>query len=243
MEIIKSSVSLFSIFAVVLVLLSYAIFKIKDRTRIKPYMRVNLHEGTTGNGVILTEDELIKEQNKIEQLKREQLFKEEKLQQERRQHELILIDEQHHLEHLRQIQIQKEEQLTRNVTNKQYVNQNFKNPSLNNLELLKQEKLKHEQIYRQEQIKLEQLRQEQIKLDQIKKEQIKREQMVNQEILIRGSRQSTNRFKVVNDTPSFQGTVPVMQLSSHSRSANIYDLYSQNEQERMHKLRFAGNFK
>jgi hypothetical protein len=42
MEIIKSSLSIFSAIAFVFILTSYTIYKIKDRTRIKPYLRVNM---------------------------------------------------------------------------------------------------------------------------------------------------------------------------------------------------------
>lgn len=42
MEIIKSSLSIFSVISFVFILTSYTIFKIKDRSRIKPYLRVNV---------------------------------------------------------------------------------------------------------------------------------------------------------------------------------------------------------
>jgi len=44
MEIIKSSLSIFSVVSFVFILTSYTIFKIKDRTRIKPYLRVNMQK-------------------------------------------------------------------------------------------------------------------------------------------------------------------------------------------------------
>ena len=43
-EIIKSSLSIFSTTAVVFITISYTIFKIKDRSRIKPYLRVNVQK-------------------------------------------------------------------------------------------------------------------------------------------------------------------------------------------------------
>ena len=42
MEIIKSSLSIFSAVSFVFIITSYTIYKIKDRTRIKPYLRVNM---------------------------------------------------------------------------------------------------------------------------------------------------------------------------------------------------------
>ena len=41
-EIIKSTLSIFSAVSFVFIVVSYTIFKIKDRTRIKPYLRVNI---------------------------------------------------------------------------------------------------------------------------------------------------------------------------------------------------------
>jgi hypothetical protein len=41
-EIIKSSLSIFSTTAFVFITISYTIYKIKDRTRIKPYLGVNV---------------------------------------------------------------------------------------------------------------------------------------------------------------------------------------------------------
>lgn len=42
MEIIKSSLSIFSAVSFVFIITSYTVYKIKDRTRIKPYLRVNM---------------------------------------------------------------------------------------------------------------------------------------------------------------------------------------------------------
>jgi hypothetical protein len=53
MEIIKSSLSIFSIVSFVFIITSYTIFKIKDRTRIKPYLRVNMQ--SPYNDIILEE--------------------------------------------------------------------------------------------------------------------------------------------------------------------------------------------
>ena len=53
MEIIKSSLSIFSTISFVFILTSYTIFKIKDRSRIKPYLRVNMQ--SNNNDFILEE--------------------------------------------------------------------------------------------------------------------------------------------------------------------------------------------
>jgi hypothetical protein len=53
MEIIKSSLSIFSGISFVFILASYTIFKIKDRSRIKPYLRVNAQ--SANNNVIIQE--------------------------------------------------------------------------------------------------------------------------------------------------------------------------------------------
>jgi hypothetical protein len=42
MEIIKSSLSIFSAVSFVFIITSYTVYKIKDRSRIKPYLRVNM---------------------------------------------------------------------------------------------------------------------------------------------------------------------------------------------------------
>jgi hypothetical protein len=43
-EIIKSSLSIFSTTTVVFIIISYTIFKIKDRSRIKPYLKFNVQK-------------------------------------------------------------------------------------------------------------------------------------------------------------------------------------------------------
>lgn len=203
MEIIKSSVSLFTIFLFSLVILSYVIFKIKDRSRIKPYMRVNLQENSTDNDVTITS-------------------KSKSVSEEKR-----------HLDHLRQIQIKKDEQVAINTPQE----------SVKNIESDNQQKAKEKHLVRQQQLRLEQLRQEQLKLDQIKMEQHRREKAITQEKIIKQAiaRNSNNKFMVVNEPTAFQTAVPAIQFSTIS--GNIYDLYSHNEHEKMHKLKFAGNFK
>jgi hypothetical protein len=52
-EIIKSSLSIFSAVFFVFIIASYTIFKIKDRTRIKPYLRVNIQNPS--NNLIIEE--------------------------------------------------------------------------------------------------------------------------------------------------------------------------------------------
>jgi hypothetical protein len=42
-EIIKSSLSIFSMTAFIFIIISYTIYKIKDRSRIKPYLGVNVN--------------------------------------------------------------------------------------------------------------------------------------------------------------------------------------------------------
>lgn len=241
MEIIKSSISLLMILAFILIFLSYVVFKIKDRSRIKPYLRVNMQENAAGN--------IASVPPAVEQIKKEQIFKEAKLKQEQFQHEHILRNEQLlrndqlKLEQLRHAQVQIEEQFARSS---QYINQsNFQQTPVHNIDLLRTEKVKHELNYRQEKIRLEQIRQEQIKLEQIKNEQLRREHLLRQESQLKHDiRNSGNKFRVVNErTPIFQNAVPVMQFANNSRSANIYDLYSQNEQERMHKLKLANSYK
>jgi len=53
MEIIKSSLSIFSAISFVFILTSYTIYKIKDRSRIKPYLRVNMQSNK--NDLIIEE--------------------------------------------------------------------------------------------------------------------------------------------------------------------------------------------
>ena len=53
MQIIKSSLSIFSAISLVFILTSYAIYKIKDRKRIKPYQRVNMQSNK--NDLIIDE--------------------------------------------------------------------------------------------------------------------------------------------------------------------------------------------
>ncbi len=53
MEIIKSSLSIFSVVSFVFILTAYTIFKIKDRSRIKPYLRVNMQSAY--NDIIIEE--------------------------------------------------------------------------------------------------------------------------------------------------------------------------------------------
>ena len=50
-EIIKSSLSIFSTTAFVFVTVSYTIFKIKDRSRIKPYLRTKAQEPNNGKSI------------------------------------------------------------------------------------------------------------------------------------------------------------------------------------------------
>jgi|CZKP01.1.fsa_nt_gi hypothetical protein len=47
-EIIKSSLSIFSTTALVFTIISFTIYKIKDRSRIKPYLRVNIQKPLGG---------------------------------------------------------------------------------------------------------------------------------------------------------------------------------------------------
>jgi hypothetical protein len=43
-EIIKSTLSIFSFTAILFITISYTIFKIRDRSRVKPYLKVNAQE-------------------------------------------------------------------------------------------------------------------------------------------------------------------------------------------------------
>ena len=45
-EIIKSSLSIFSFTAILFLTISYMIFKIRDRSRVKPYLKVNAQESS-----------------------------------------------------------------------------------------------------------------------------------------------------------------------------------------------------
>ena len=47
-EIIKSSLSIFSTTAFVFIIISYTVYKIKDRSRIKPYLRFNVQKPIGG---------------------------------------------------------------------------------------------------------------------------------------------------------------------------------------------------
>lgn len=79
MEVIKSSVSIFSVFTVALVILSYIIFKVKDKTRVKPYER------------LAGQDALLQEQNRLEKIRREQMNMERARQAGLRQENQILM--------------------------------------------------------------------------------------------------------------------------------------------------------
>ena len=76
------------IFSVILIILSYIIFKVKDRSRIKPYMRVNiqtnspaetksLHSSKKKDGIITHEDIKEAKNHRLEQIKLEQMRQEQ----------------------------------------------------------------------------------------------------------------------------------------------------------------------
>lgn len=68
-EIIKSSLSIFSTTAFVFFTISYTIFKIKDRSRIKPYLRTEVQEPLTGipNGQISARVNINMEEKYVEE--------------------------------------------------------------------------------------------------------------------------------------------------------------------------------
>jgi len=67
MEIIKSSLSIFATVSFVFILTAYTIFKIKDRTRIKPYLRVNMQN--TYKDIIL--EEVVHQERMVQPVKNE----------------------------------------------------------------------------------------------------------------------------------------------------------------------------
>lgn len=95
-------------------------------------------------------------------------------------------------------------------------------------ELLIQKKMYQENLYRQEQLMIEQQRQQQLKYNS---EMRRKNIPVNQNAFQREV-MAENRFRVVN--------TPGMSPSSYT-APRIYELYSQNEKEQMHKLKLAAN--
>lgn len=160
MEIIKSSVSIFTMMMFGLVILSYVIYKFKDQTRPKPYERV--------------------------------------------------------------LEIQKTEAM---AMPKEYMMIN----QMSNDKIL-QEKYKQEQLFRQEHLRVEQQRQEQMKINQMNWD-IQNRNYKNQDMQ-RRSQLPENKFRVVN---------PIIRTEPAYMSKNIFELYSQNEKEQMHKLKLAAN--
>src|ERR1035437_22140 len=71
-EIIKSSLSIFSTTAFVFITVSYAIYKIKDRSRTKPYLRVNVQ--TPLNGIIIDKKDVKTNANMEEKPAEEKQF-------------------------------------------------------------------------------------------------------------------------------------------------------------------------
>ena len=198
-EIIKTSISLFSIFSFTLIISSYSVYKYKDRYRIKPYNRVNINDSSLS----LIESPLPDESIATE---------------------LNSADNE-------EISLKGEALLL----------QQIKKEQTNREKALRNEIDQHEKILRQEKIRIEQIRQEQLDLEKMIIESHNREQILKMELqnIEFGSKNLIKRFKIVNGKDFLNSPKLLSGVAKQARISNIYDLYSQDNKEIMHKLKLV----